>query len=253
VKIVVTVKQVPAINDHPHLDADNTLARDGELVLDSGDECAIEIALRLTEAHGGEVVLVSMGPPSAKDAVRRGLSMGADRAILIVDDQLAGADALQTARVLAAAIGPEVPDLVICGTESADGSTGLVPPMLAETLGLPQLTFATSLEVAGATVTVRRRTEDGYQVVSAALPAVVTVTAAVADPRYPSLKSIMAAKRKQVNEVGLASLDVHLGTSVESVEDIADAESRPGGEIVSDDGTSGVERILELLIASQVV
>ncbi|HAF18977.1 MAG TPA: electron transfer flavoprotein subunit alpha, partial [Chloroflexi bacterium] len=160
VKIVVTVKQVPDPSSATVLEPDHTLARDREVVLDPGDECGIEEGLQLKEAHGGEVVLVSMGPERAKDAIRKGLSMGADRGILISDAQLAGADALLTARVLAAAIKPEQPDVVICATESYDGSTGMVPPMLAELLGVPQLTIVKKVEVDGTTVRVHRQTAD---------------------------------------------------------------------------------------------
>ena len=169
-KIVVTVKQVPDPNSVTTLEADNSLARDKEVVLDPGDECGVEEALQLKEAHGGEVILISMGPERAKDAIRKGLSMGADRGILITDAQLAGADALLTARVLAAAIKTESPDLVICGTESYDGSTGMVPPMLAELLGMPQLTTAKKVLVDGTTIKVHRQTADGYQVVESATP-----------------------------------------------------------------------------------
>src|SRR2546423_3535609 len=183
-KIVVTVKQVPDPNAPQALDPDNTIARDREVVLGPGDECGIEMGLRLKEAHGGEVVLVSMGPDKARDAIRKGLSMGADRGILITDEQLAGADAILTARALAAAVGPESPDLVICATESYDGSTGMVPPMLAELLGMPQLTFAKQVEASDGKVTVHRQTEDGYQVVEAAPPSLVTVTAGLAEPRH---------------------------------------------------------------------
>src|SRR6202023_69039 len=121
--------------------------------------------MQLKEAHGGEVILVSMGPERAKDAIRKGLSMGADRGILITDPQLAGADALLTARALAAAIKSEAPDLVICSTESYDGSTGMVPPMLAELLGMPQLTFAKKVEVDGSTVRANRHTGDCHPAV----------------------------------------------------------------------------------------
>jgi len=162
VKIVVTVKQVPDPNSVTVLESDNTLSRDKEVVLDPGDECGIEEGLQLKEAHGGEVILVSMGPERAKDAIRKGLSMGADRGVLISDPQLAGADALLTARTLAAAIKPESPDIVICGTESYDGSTGMVPPMLAELLGVPQLTVAKKVEVDGSTIKIHRQTSDGY-------------------------------------------------------------------------------------------
>ena len=252
-KIVVTVKQVPDPNAPQGLDPDNTIARDREVVLDPGDECGIEIGLQLKEAHGGEVVLVSMGPEKARDAIRKGLSMGADRGILITDDHLAGADALLTARVLAAAIGPESADLVICATESYDGSTGMVPPMLAELLDVPQLTFAKHVEVADGTVTVHRQTEAGYQVVQAATPGLITVTAGIAEPRYASLKGIMAARSKEVRVVGAADLGVDRGQLAETVEGIADAEARAAGEVVEDDGTIGVEKIIGVLQAAKVI
>jgi electron transfer flavoprotein beta subunit len=252
-KIVVTVKQVPDPNAPQGLDPDNTIARDREVVLDPGDECGVEIGLQLKEAHGGEVVLVSMGPEKARDAIRKGLSMGADRGILITDPQLAGADALQTARALAAAIGPESPDLVICATESYDGSTGMVPPMLAELLGLPQLTFAKHVEVKDGSVTVHRQTEDGYQVVEAAPPALVTVTAAIAEPRYASLKGIMAARSKEVKVLGAGDLGIELGQPAETVESIQDAEARAAGEVVEDDGSVGVEKIMSVLQAAKVL
>jgi electron transfer flavoprotein beta subunit len=252
-KIVVTVKQVPEPNAPQGLDPDNTIARDREVVLDPGDECGIEIGLQLKEAHGGEVVLVSMGPEKARDAIRKGLSMGADRGILITDEQLAGADALLTARALAAAIGPESADLVICATESYDGSTGMVPPMLAELLGVPQLTFAKHVEVENGTVTVHRQTDVGYQVVQAATPGLITVTAGIAEPRYASLKGIMAARSKEVRVVGVADLGVDRGEPAETVEGIAAAEARAAGEVVEDDGTIGVEKIIGVLQAAKVI
>src|SRR3979411_2088848 len=184
VKIVRTVKQVPDPNATTILESDNTLARDREVVLDPGDECGIEEGLRLKEAHGGEVVLVSMGPERAKDAIRKGLSMGADRGVLISDEHLAGADVLMTAKALAAAIKPEQPDLVICATESYDGSTGMAPPILAELLGVQQLTCAKKVGVAGTTVKVNRQTADGHMVVQASTLALITVPAAIAEPRY---------------------------------------------------------------------
>jgi electron transfer flavoprotein beta subunit len=252
-KIVVTVKQVPDPNAPQGLDSDHTVTRDREVVLDPGDECGVEVGLQLKEAHGGEVVLVSMGPEKARDAIRKALSMGADRGILITDDALAGADALQTARALAAAIGPESADLVISAVESYDGSTGMVPPLLAELLDVPQLTFAKQVEVSGDTVTIHRQTEDGYQVVESSTPALITVTAGIAEPRYASLKGIMAARSKEVRQAGLADLGLERTPSVETVESVTDAEERAAGEVVEDDGTSGVEKILEVLQAARVV
>ena len=251
-KIVVTVKQVPDPNSNLTLEPDNTFARDKEVVLDPGDECGVEEGLQLKEAHGGEVILVSMGPERAKDAIRKGLSMGADRGILISDPMLAGADALLTARALAAAIKPEAPDLVICGTESYDGSTGMVPPMLAELLGVPQLTVAKKVEVNGSSVKVHRQTADGYQVVEASTPVLITVTAGIAEPRYASLKGIMAARSKEIKQVGLAELGIEPGERAESIEGLTDAETRKAGEVVQDDGTA-VERIMRVLVEAKVI
>jgi electron transfer flavoprotein beta subunit len=252
-KIVVTVKQVPDPNGAQALEPDNTIARDREVVLDPGDEYGIEEGLQLKEKHGGEVVLVSMGPEKARDAIRKGLSMGADRGILITDEQLAGADALLTARALAAAIKAEQPELVICATESYDGSTGMVPPMLAELLGVPQLTFAKQVEVDGQRVTVHRQTEEGYQVVEGSAPCLVTVTAGIAEPRYASLKGIMAARSKEVKVLKLGDLGIDRGQPAETVESIADADAREAGEIVEDDGSVGVDRIMALLQSAKVL
>jgi len=243
---------VPDPNSTQALESDNTLARDKEVVLDPGDECGIEEGLQLKEAHGGEVVLVSMGPERARDAIRKGLSMGADRGILITDEKLAGADALLTGRALAAAIKAESPDLVICATESYDGSTGMVPPMLAELLGTPQLTFAKKVEIDGSTVKVHRQTADGYMVVEAAMPALITVTAAIAEPRYASLKGIMAARSKEVKQLTLSDLGVERGTDAETIESIADAEARKAGSIIEDDGTA-VDQIVKVLADAKVI
>jgi electron transfer flavoprotein beta subunit len=251
-KIVVTVKQVPDPNSSLTLEADNTLSREKEVVLDPGDECGVEEGLQLKEAHGGEVILVSMGPERAKDAIRKGLSMGADRGILITDPQLAGADALLTARALAAAIKGEAPDLVICGTESYDGSTGMVPPMLAELLGFPQLTVAKKVEIDGSTVKVHRQTADGYQVLEASTPALITVTAAIAEPRYASLKGIMAARSKEIKQVGLGDLGIERGEPAETIQGVADAVARKAGMVIEFDGTA-VDRIIAVLAEAKVV
>jgi electron transfer flavoprotein beta subunit len=252
VKIVVTVKQVPDPNATAALDSDNTINRDREVVLDPGDEYGVEEGLLLKEAHEGEVVLVSVGPERARDAIRKGLSMGADRGILITDDKLSGADALLTAQALAAAIKPENPDIVITATESYDGSTGVVPPMLAELLGIPQLTFAKSVEVNGSQVKIHRQTEDGYQVVEAETPVLITVTAGIAEPRYASLKGIMAARSKEVKQVGLGDLGVEPGQAAEKLTAIQDAEARKAGEVIEDDG-SAVDKIVAFLQEAKYV
>ncbi len=251
-KIVVTVKQVPDPNSPLTLEADNTLSREKEVVLDPGDECGVEEGLQLKEAHGGEVILVSMGPERAKDAIRKGLSMGADRGVLITDPKLAGADALLTARALAAAIKAENADLVICSTESYDGSTGMVPPILAELLGVPQLTFAKKVEINGSNVKIHRQTADGYQVVEAATPALITVTAGIAEPRYASLKGIMAARSKEIKQIGLGDLGIEAGEPAETIEGFADAETRKSGVVIEFDGTA-IERIMQVLAEAKVV
>ncbi|MGH7777013.1 MAG: electron transfer flavoprotein subunit beta/FixA family protein [Candidatus Dormibacterales bacterium] len=249
---MVTVKQVPDPNAQQRLREDGTITREGEAVLDPGDEYGLEQGLLLKESGEAEVVLVAMGPERARDAIRKGLSMGADRAVLISDGELAGADAFLTARVLAAAITAEAPDLVICGTESYDGSTGAVPPMLAELLDMPQLTFAKRVEVEGATIRVERQTEQGHQVVESELPALVTVTAAIGEPRYASLKGIMAARSKEVKQLSLGDVGVEPGSPAETLTAVDDAPPRPAGEVIEDDG-SAAERIVRFLQTAKVV
>src|SRR5205823_9198209 len=170
----------------------------------------------------------------------------------ISDPALAGADALLTAKVLAAAIKPEEPDLVICATESYDGSTGMVPPMLAELLGLPQLTFAKKVEVDGTTLKVNRQTADGHMVVEATTPVLITVTAAIAEPRYASLKGIMAARSKEVKQLALGDLGVESGERAETIEAMADAEARKAGAVIEDDGTA-VDQIVKVLADAKVL
>ena len=222
--------------------------------MDPGDESGIEAGLQLKEAHGGEVTLVSMGPAGAAEAVRRGLSMGADRGVLISDDSLVGADSLVTARALAVAIQRAPFDLVIAGVESTDGYTGTTPSTLAELLELPQLTFARRLDVADGTVTVERQTPDGYHVVQGPTPALVTVTAGINEPRYASFKGIMAAKKKPFEQLTVADL----GLSAEKIAvkqkvvNIGSASERKAGEVIEDDG-SGASRIARFLAEAKVV
>src|ERR1017187_1047403 len=195
-KVVVCVKQIPDPNTTGQLDpTTHLLKREGvEVVLDPGDEFGVEAGLQLVEGQGGEVTVVSMGPERGVDAVRKALAMGAAKGVLSPDDALGGSAALTTARVLAAAIRREGFDLVITATESTDGYTGVVPQMIAALLDVPAVTFAKTLEVDGTTLKIKRQTEAGYDLVEAALPAVVSVTAGVNEPRYPSLKGIMRSE-----------------------------------------------------------
>ncbi len=195
-----------------------------------------------------------MGPATAMEAIRRGLSMGADKGVLVSDDSLKGADALVTARVLAAAIKKGSYDLVIAGVESTDGYTGTMPATLAELLGLPQVTFAKTLESDGTSVKVNRQTAEGYHVVECPLPALVTVTAGINEPRYASFKGIMAAKKKpveqlSVGDLGLAAVDVAVKQQVTSHEP---AEERKAGEVIQDDGTAA-KRIADYLQEAKVI
>jgi electron transfer flavoprotein beta subunit len=251
---VVCVKHIPDPNVPGEMDGD-VLKRDGvQGVLDPGDEFGIEAALLLKAAHGGEVTVVSMGPEPAQEAVRRALSMGADRSILVTDDALRGADALITARVLAAAIKRVEYDIVIAGVESTDGYTGTMPSSLAEFLGLPQLTFANAVEVEDGVVSVHRQTSSGYHVVECSLPALVTVTAGVNEPRYPSFKGIMAAKKKPQEQLSLADLGFDAGqlSSNQLVEELTSEAERRAGEVVADDG-QGASRIADFLKAAKVI
>jgi electron transfer flavoprotein beta subunit len=252
--VVVCVKQVPDPNSAGQLDqATNRLKREGvEVVLDPGDEYGIEAGLRLAEASGGQVTVVSMGPEKALDAIRKALAMGAAKGVLVSDPALAGADALTTAKVLAAAIKREPFDLVVAATESTDGYTGVVPQMVAELLGVPSVTFAKHVEADGTTLKVNRQTEAGYDVVEADLPAVLTVTAGVFEPRYPSLKGIMAAKSKPVDRLTAADLGIENPTSGEQVVSVQPAEQRKAGEVLEDDGT-GAQRIVDFLAAQKVI
>ena len=253
-KIAVTVKHIPDPNVPPEMDGDR-LKREGvQGVLDPGDEFGVEAALQLKEAHDGEVTLISMGPATAMEAVRRGLSMGADKGVLVSDDSLKGADALVTARVLAEAIKRDEYDLVIAGVESTDGYTGTMPGTLAEFLGLPQVTFAKNIETDGSSLKVQRQTAEGYHVIEASLPALITVTAGVNEPRYASFKGIMAAKKKPVEELSLSDLGLS-GDEVavkQKVANTAPAEERKAGEVIQDDG-SAAARIADFLKEAKVI
>jgi electron transfer flavoprotein beta subunit len=253
--IAVCVKHIPDPNVPPEMDG-KYLKREGvQGVLDPGDEFGVEAGLKIKEAEGGEVTLFSMGPAAAQDAIRRGLSMGADKGVLVTDDSLKGADALVTARVLAAAIKKAGEfDLVLAGVESTDGYTGTMPASLAELLGLPQVTFAKTLDVAEGKVRVNRQTAEGYHVVECPLPVLVTLTAGVNEPRYASFKGIMAAKKKPVETWSLGDLGLsgeHVAVKQE-VGDITPAEERKAGEVITDDGTAA-KRIADFLQEAKVI
>src|ERR1700693_5385236 len=225
--VLVCVKQIPDPNVPGKLDPQtNRLVREGvDVVLDPGDEHAVEAGLQTVEKDQGEVTIISMGPPRAMEAIRRALAMGGHRGILITAPGLENSDALSTARAIAAAIKGQSYDLIICGTESTDGSSGAVPAQLAELLGLP-------------------------------LPAVVTVTGGINEARYPALRGIMQAKNKEVKQVGLQDmgLDGKAGKAAltEEVVEINPAEARKAGEVTEDKG-EGAKRVADFLQALKVI
>jgi electron transfer flavoprotein beta subunit len=240
--VVVCVKQIPDPAQPGKLEADHTLERQGKLILDESDSYGVEMALQLVEkAGGGEVVLVSMAPNDEQNGLRTGLAMGAERAVLVSDPALAGSDALTTAKILAKAVERVgAVDLVLAATESTDGYTGTVPAQIGALLGWPALTFAKEIHIEGSTVKIQRQTEAGYDEVQATLPAVVSVTAGVVEPRYPSFKGIMAAKKKPVDLVTAADLGVAPAVG-QSISDVAAAPARQAGRKVVDEGEAHQE------------
>ena len=256
--VLVCVKQIPDPNAPGKLDPQTKrLVREGvDLVLDPGDEHAVEAGLQLVEKDSGEVTVISMGPAKAMEAIRRALAMGAHRGILVSDPGLENSDALSTARVIAAATKGQSYDLIICGTESTDGSSGAVPAQLAELLELPLLSFAKKLDVTDGKASIDRQTDDGYDVVESPLPAVVTVTGGINEARYPALRGIMQAKNKEVRQLTLADLGLEgqAGTAAltQEVVEVAPAQSRKAGEVVEDKG-EGAKRIADFLKELKVI
>lgn len=251
-KVVVCVKQIPDPATPYRLETGtNWLIRPEDQVLDDTDRYGVEVGLQLAQASGGTVTLVSMGPAGNGQGIRQALAMGADQAILIEDDSLRGSDALTTARVLAAAIQRGDFDLVIAGTESTDGYSGVLPQMLSELLDVPALTYATKVEAADGRVTIHRQSAAGYDVVEATLPAVVAVTAGVVEPRYPTFKGIMEAKKKTVENLSVSDLGVDRGPG-QTVASITSAPERTAGQKVEDDGESHLA-IVALLEQRKVI
>jgi len=254
--IVVLVKQVPDTWAERRLsDSDKTLDRAAvDAVMNEIDEFAVEEALRLKEAHGGTVTVLSMGPARTAETIRKALSMGADAAIHITDEALHGSCALQTASALAAALGTVEWDLVVCGSESTDARLSIMAALLAEKLGVPQLSSARKVTVDGQSVTIERQTDSGYAVVRGAMPAVISVVEKINEPRYPSFKGIMAAKSKKVTRLGVADLGldpatVGLANATSEVVGFTVRPPRQAGQIVKDEGDGGVK--LAEFLASQ--
>jgi electron transfer flavoprotein beta subunit len=251
-RVVVCCKQIPDPATPYALDpATHLLIRPTEQILDDTDRYGIEMGLQVAGATGGTVTLVSMGPAGSLQGIRQALAMGVDAAIVIDDTGLKGADALLTARILAGAIARQGFDLLIAGTESTDGSAGVVPQMIAEILGVPALTYATKVAVEGDRVTIHRQTASGYDVVVSPIPVVVSVTSGAVEPRYPTFKGIMEAKKKPLTTITAAELGVDITIGQEMVSAEA-APERSGGRKIEDDGEAHRE-IVKLLEQVKVI
>jgi len=226
-------------------------------VIDEIDSRGVEVALQLTELHGGEVTVITMGPQRATETLRKALAMGAHKAVHLLDDALAGSDAWQTSIALAAAIRTLSYDLVITGNEASDGKTGTIPSMLAERLGLPQVTSARKLTIDGSTLSAEKVVDGGYAEVTAQLPAVVSVSEKITEPRYPNFKGIMAAKSKPVTTLGAADLGLAAGSTggASAASQIVESSPKPpreAGQKITDDGT-GASQAAAFLAAERLI
>ena len=257
-KIAVCVKQVPDATSVRRLDAaTNRLDRSGEGALNATDVNAVEEALRIKEIHGGEVVVVSLGPAKAIDSLRKALAMGADRALLVSDDAAAGSDLVATSYALARAVEREEADLVLFGQQSSDSDGAVLWAAVADRLRLPLISQAAELGIADGKATVKRQTEFGYDRIEAPLPAVVAVSDAINEPRYPSLKGIMGAKSKPqdaigLTDIGLSADDVGEPGSRTEVLALGEPPARGESRKIEDDG-SGAQQILDFLVEQKLL
>ncbi len=262
--IVVLIKQVPDYADRRLSDGDFTLDRAGsDAVLDEINEKAVEEALQIKEreeAAGGSstVTVLTAGPEKAGEAIRKALSMGADKGVHLLDERMHGSDMVQTGWALARALGQvEGVELVITGNAASDGTGGAIPAIIAEYLGLPQLTHMRALSIEGGKITGERETDDGVFGVEATLPAVVSVHEKINEPRFPSFKGIMAAKKKEVatltlDDIGVGADEVGLGTAVSKVQGATPKPPKAAGEKLTDEGDGG-SKIAEYLVAQKIV
>ncbi len=264
--IVVCVKHVPDATADRHFESDNTVDRVGvDGLLSELDEYAVEQALQIKEkaaaGDGGdvEVTALCIGPEGAVDAVRKALQMGADKAVHVTDEAIAGSDSIATSLVLAEAIKKiGSPDLIVCGMASTDGSMSVVPAMLAERLGLPQVTMASLVETQGDQIRVKRDGDTATEVIGATLPVVLSVTDQTGEARYPSFKGIMAAKKKpletwSLSDLGVEAEKVGLSVAWSQVEETTQRPPRSAGEIVTDEDGSGATALAEFLASKKFI
>ena len=248
-KIVVCVKHVPDATADRTFTADNTVDRVGvDGLLSELDEYAVEEALKITESAGGETTVLTMGPEPAADAIRKALQMGADSGVHVLDDAIHGSDAIATSLILATALERLEFDLVICGMSSTDGVMSVVPAMIAERLGLPQVTLVSELNLQDGTLRARRDGDAATEMLEAPLPAVVSVTDQTNEPRYPSFKGIMAAKKKPVEtlslgDLGIAPEQVGQRGAGSQVLSYAARPPREAGTVVTDEGDGAVQLV----------
>jgi electron transfer flavoprotein beta subunit len=258
-KIAVCVKEVPDAGPNRRIDPSTLrMDRSGDRSLNTYDLHAVEQALRLKEAAGdGEVVLISMGAGRALDSIRKGLGMGADRAVLVSDDAAAGSDMVATANVLAAAIQGESPDLVLFGQQATDGDGAVLWAAVADKLRMPVVSQISELEVGEGQATAKRQTEFGYDTIRAPLPAVLAVADSLNEPRYPSLKGIMGAKKKPQEVKSLADVGVDAGEAGEAGSRTTVIALNPppsrGETIKIEDDGSGAQKVFDFLVERKLV
>ncbi len=258
-RIVVCVKYVPDATGDRRFADDLTVDReDVDGLLSELDEYAVEQALQIADgADGAEITVVTVGPEDAKDALRKALSMGADKAVHVEDDDLHGTDVMGTSLVLAKAVEKTGYDLVICGMASTDGVMGVLPALLAERLGVPQVTLLSEVAVNGGVVTGRRDGDTASEQLEASLPAVVSVTDQSGEARYPSFKGIMAAKKKPVqsldlDDLGIGADEVGGEGAWTAVDEAAERPARTAGTIVKDEGEGG-RQLAEFLAGQKFI
>ena len=257
--IVVLVKQVPDTWAERRLDsADNTLDRASvDVVMNEIDEYAVEEALRIKEAQGGEVTVLMMAAERGAETIRKALSMGADKAVHLSDEALHGSDAIQTSYALSKVLSTLDYDLVLCGSEATDSRMAIMAPLLAERLGQPQLSGARKVEVSAGTVRIERQTEHGYDLVEASAPAIVSVVEKINEPRYPSFKGIMAAKKKPLTTLTLADAEIDaarvgLASAPSKVIEFANKPPRQAGQVVADEGDGG-DKVAAFLVSQKFI
>jgi electron transfer flavoprotein beta subunit len=259
--IIVCVKYVPDATGDRKFESDNTVDRDNvDGLLSELDEYAVEQALQIKEKLGDdtEVTALTVGPADAETAVRKALQMGADKGIHVVDDAIAGSDAVATSLVLAEALKKTDYDLIMCGMGSTDGAMGVVPAMVSERLGVPGTTFASEVTVEGDTVKIRRDGDTATVMVEGTLPLVLSVTDQTGEARYPSFKGIMAAKKKPVetwslSDLGVEAEKVGLSASWSQVEGTEERPPRSQGEIVTDEDGSGAKALVDFLASKKFI